>query len=465
MEGGFLQNSKECDIERLHVEGIIPDWLEGELIRNGPGQVMVDKPMRHWFDGLAMLHRFHIANSSVSYRSRFIDCEAYRSAQQEGRITYSDFATDPCRTLFQQLQTIFNPDPKITDSAKVNVGQIGEKTFAWGEPLMQIQVDPETLESVGVYNYGKYGGNRMTTAHPIVDKTGAYNLVVQYGPINFYKIYEISGEAREIASVPVQMPGYMHSFGMSDNYFIIAEFPLVVQSIMLLFRAKPFIENFHWKQRMGSRFIIIDRKTGKRVSTIKVPAFFAFHHVFAKEKDGLLEVDLCAYENADIIQHYYKDRLANPEAPLPKGAMWRYTLDVAGNRCVGKTELADVCLELPVTNRQFASTHGAYRYVYGCGVNAQHAHEFYNQIVKIDIGNGSCTNWYKEGHFPGEPVFVPSPDPKAEDDGLLLSVVLDTYSNTSYLLILNASNLGQVAKATLPHSILFGYHGTFIHQN
>jgi carotenoid cleavage dioxygenase-like enzyme len=465
MEGGFLRNSKECDIERLHVEGHIPDWLEGELIRNGPGQVMVDKPMRHWFDGLAMLHRFHIANGNVGYRSRFIDCAAYRSAQKEGRITYSDFATDPCRTLFQQLQTIFNPDPKITDSAKVNVGQIGEKTFAWGEPLMQIQFDPETLESIGVYNYGKYGGNRMTTAHPIVDKMEAYNLVVQYGPINFYKIYEISGEAREIASVPVQMPGYMHSFGMSENYFIIAEYPLVVQSIMLLFRAKPFIENFHWKPGMGSRFIIIDRKTGKRVSTIKVPSFFSFHHVFAIEKDGLLEVDLCAYENADIIQHYYKDRLANPRLPLPKGAMWRYTLDVAGKRCVGRTELANVCLELPVTNRQFANTHGAYRYVYGCGVNSQHTHEFYNQIVKIDIANGSSTNWYKEGHFPGEPVFVPSPDPKAEDDGLLLSVVLDTYSNTSYLIILNASNLGQVAKAALPHSILFGYHGTFIHQN
>jgi carotenoid cleavage dioxygenase-like enzyme len=465
MEGGFLRNSKECDIERLHVEGNIPDWLEGELIRNGPGQVMVDKPMRHWFDGFAMLHRFHIANGEVAYRSRYIDCEAYRTAQKEGRITYSDFATDPCRTLFQQLQTIFNPDPKITDSAKVNVGQIGEKTFAWGEPLMQIQIDPDTLQTVGVYDFGKYGGNRMTTAHPIVDETGAYNLVVQYGPINFYKIYEISGEAREIASVPVQMPGYMHSFGMSENYFIIAEFPLVVQSIMLLFRAKPFIENFHWKPGMGSRFIIIERKTGKRVSTIKVPSFFAFHHVFAKEKDGLLEVDLCAYDNADIIQHYYKDRLANAEAPLPKGAMWRYTLDVLGKKCLGKTELANVCLELPVINRAFAHANHAYQYVYGCGVNANRLNEFYNQIVKIDAASGSFLSWYKEGHYPGEPVFVPSPNAQAEDEGLLLSVVLDTHSSTSYLLILHASNLEQVAKASLPHSILFGYHGTFIHQN
>jgi carotenoid cleavage dioxygenase-like enzyme len=465
MEGGFLRNNVECDVERLEVEGTIPSWLEGELIRNGPGQVMVDKPMKHWFDGLAMLHRFHIANGGVSYRSRFIDCAAYRSAQKEGRITYSDFATDPCRTLFQQLQTIFNPDPKITDSAKVNVGQIGTKTFAWGEPLMQIQIDPETLKTVGVYDYGKYGGNRMTTAHPIVDETGAYNLVVQYGPINFYKIYEISGEAREVASVPVQMPGYMHSFGMSENYFIIAEFPLVVQSIMLLFRAKPFIENFHWKQNRGSRFIIIDRKTGKRVSTIKVPAFFSFHHVFATERDGLLEVDLCAYENADIIQHYYKDCLANPKAALPKGAMWRYSLDVERNKCITKAELADVCLELPVINRTHAQKNAMYRYVYGCGVNDSHDREFYNQLVKIDVSNGTCNRWYKQGHYPGEPVLVLAPNASAEDDGLLLSVALDTFSNTSYLLVLNAATLEQVAKATLPHSILFGYHGTFIHSN
>jgi beta,beta-carotene 9',10'-dioxygenase len=465
MEAGFLQNSKECDIERLDVEGEIPGWLNGELIRNGPGQVMVDKPMKHWFDGLAMLHRFHIDEGRVSYRSRFIDCAAYRATQQEGRITYSDFATDPCRTLFQQLQTIFNPDPKITDSAKVNVGQIGEKTFAWGEPLMQIQIDPETLKTVGVYDYGKYGGNRMTTAHPIVDETGAYNLVVQYGPVNFYKIYEISGAAREVASVPVRLPGYMHSFGMSENYFIIAEFPLVVQSIMLLFRAKPFIENFQWKPGMGSRFIVIDRKTGKRVSTIKVPAFFSFHHVFAAERDGVLQVDLCAYESAEIIQRYYKDQLANPIAPLPKGAMWRYSLDVKGKKCLGKTELADVCLELPVINRNYAHAHATYRYVYGSGVHANRPHEFYNQLVKIDVTTGTCASWYKEGHYPGEPVFVPAPNATSEDDGLLLSVVLDTSTNTSYLLVLNAMNLQHIAKASLPHGVLFGYHGTFIQHN
>ncbi|MFN5620195.1 MAG: carotenoid oxygenase family protein [Flavobacteriales bacterium] len=465
LEHGFLRNSEEVDIAQLEVEGELPMWLSGELLRNGPGWVNIDKPMRHWFDGMAMLHRFAIDQGGVSYRSRYIDCKAYRATKADNKISYSDFATDPCRTLFQQLQTIFNPDPKITDSAKVNVGQIGEKTFAWGEPLMQIQIDPHTLQTLGVYDYGKYGGNRMTTAHPLVDEKGAYNLVVQYGPVNFYKIYEISGEAKELASVPVRLPGYMHSFGMSENYFIIAEYPMVVQSIMLLFRAKPFIENFDWKPRMGSRFIVIDRKTGTRVSTIKVPAFFSFHNVFAKYKNGMLQVDLCAYESADIISEYYKDRLAQADKPLPKGAMWRYTLDLTSHKCAERRELSDVCLELPVINHRFVRSHGSYRFVYGCGVNPSKPQEFYNQIVKIDSDSGAAQNWYKPHHYPGEPVFVPSPEAKAEDDGVLLSVVLDTQNKQSYLLVLNASDLKEVARASLPHSILFGYHGTFLHHN
>jgi carotenoid cleavage dioxygenase-like enzyme len=72
-----------------------------------------------------------------------------------------------------------------------------------------------------------------------------------------------------VASVPVLEPGYLHSFGMSENYFIIAEYPLLVQSLKLLFRQRPFIENFNWKPNKGTRFLVIDRATGKIKTTIK----------------------------------------------------------------------------------------------------------------------------------------------------------------------------------------------------
>ena len=58
--------------------------------------------MNHWFDGLAMLHRFGFADGQVSYANRFLESKAYRAARRPGEITYSEFATDPCRSLFQR---------------------------------------------------------------------------------------------------------------------------------------------------------------------------------------------------------------------------------------------------------------------------------------------------------------------------------------------------------------------------
>lgn len=41
--------------------GRIPAWLQGTLLRNGPGMHTVGETRyNHWFDGLALLHSFTI---------------------------------------------------------------------------------------------------------------------------------------------------------------------------------------------------------------------------------------------------------------------------------------------------------------------------------------------------------------------------------------------------------------------
>lgn len=49
------KTERELNIESLPVAGRLPDWLQGTLIRNGPGtfEVGTDR-YRHWFDGLAI---------------------------------------------------------------------------------------------------------------------------------------------------------------------------------------------------------------------------------------------------------------------------------------------------------------------------------------------------------------------------------------------------------------------------
>jgi len=46
--------------------GTIPSWVEGVLIRNGPGiQTFGPDNYKHLFDGIAVLHRFEIKNGEV----------------------------------------------------------------------------------------------------------------------------------------------------------------------------------------------------------------------------------------------------------------------------------------------------------------------------------------------------------------------------------------------------------------
>lgn len=41
------------------VAGNIPGWLQGTLLRNGPGIFSVgDTSYQHWFDGMAIMHSF-----------------------------------------------------------------------------------------------------------------------------------------------------------------------------------------------------------------------------------------------------------------------------------------------------------------------------------------------------------------------------------------------------------------------
>jgi beta,beta-carotene 9',10'-dioxygenase len=70
-------------------------------------------------------------------------------------------------------------------------------------------------------------------------------------------------------------------------------------------------------------------------------------------------------------------------------------------------------------------------------------------------------SWAESGSYPGEPVFVARPEAQGEDDGVLLSVVLDSVAGSSFLLILDATDLGELARARVPHHIPFGFHGQF----
>ena len=98
-----------------------------------------------------------------------------------------------------------------------------------------------------------------------------------------------------------------------------------------------------------------------------------------------------------------------------------------------------------------------YRYAWGLAVSDG----WLAEIVRADLETRELQRWSDPGCYPGEPVFVARPGADAEDDGVLLSVVLDASAGRSYLLILDARDLTELARAQAPHHIPFGFHGQF----
>jgi carotenoid cleavage dioxygenase-like enzyme len=377
---------------------------------------------------------------------------------------YSEFATDPCRSLFARAMAVFNPD--VTDSAKVNIAKLADHFVALAETPIQIEFDPITLKSVGVAAWDSSNFGRMTTVHPQIDEANneAFNLVTRYGALSSYCFRKIDvqqgiASAQDLTTLRSLQPAYIHSFGMTRNYLVLVEYPLVVNPLSLLLWLKPYIENFTWKPELGTKFHVFQKSDGKHVRTLTSDAFFSFHHVNAFERDGYIHIDMVAYDNSEIINAFYLHRLEDPQISIPAGLLKRFSLSLEGSGQVSTQTLSSVTLELPSIDYAEKNTSESLSFVYGIGNRSETG--FYDQLVKIDVRDATFKVWFESGCYPGEAVFVGRPGRQSEDDGVLLSVVLDAEKGTSFLLVLDAHDFKEIARASLSHPILFGYHGIF----
>ena len=457
---GFETLHDEVQLESLPVQGEVPAWLTGTLVRTGPARFEVgEQRYRHWFDGLAMLHAFSFAAGKVSYRNRYLRSKAYEAANGEGRIAYSEFATDPCRSIFQRVSSVF--DPRFTDNANVNISRIAGQFVAMTETPLPIKFDRATLETLGVLDYGDKATVHHTSAHPHYDfnTREAYNYFARFSRVSSYNAYRVpdqTGKRQVFATKSVQEPGYIHSFGLTENYFVLVEFPYVVNPLRLLFSGRPFIENFEWKPDRSARFLVFKRSDGTLAAEAKAPAFFAFHHVNAFEDGGTLQIDIVAYDDVQVVRNLYLDRLRGGGYAIDQTQLRRYHVPLAGGEAA-HTVLSDDAGELPRINYRYNGRD--YRYAYLARGAPGKRDDFINQLLKLDVGTGATTTWSTDGCYPGEAVFVERPGARTEDDGVVLSVVLDSHVERSFLLILDASSFTEIARASMPHHAPFGFHG------
>ncbi len=456
-EPGFRTLERERDGVDLPVEGEVPAWLSGALVRNGPAKFEVDgERVAHWFDGLAMLHKFRFDGGDVTYSNRFLRTDAYRRATEEGRLT-GQFAT--AGSYRERLRSLVRTP---TDNASVNVARIGGEHVALTETPRRVRFDPETLATLGDLAYADDLPAHHVTAHPCRDpergETVAY--ATEFGRPSRYRIYRVPDdrpERIEIASIAVDRPAYLHSFGLTRRYVVLVEPPFVVNPLrFLLPGGAGFVDRYRWRPKRGTRWLVVDRESGDVVTRRRTTALFFFHVVDAFETDGDVVVDLVAYDDATIVENLFLSSLDGPGGlQTADGELTRVHLPLDGDS-VRRRRLYRG-MELP---RVAPTAWGRpARYAYGQLTGRAGG----NGLVKVDLGTGEAEEWFEEGYYAEEPVFVPAPDAEGEreDRGVVLATVLDVDAERSFLLVLDGETFAERARAPLPHHLPFGFHGEF----
>jgi carotenoid cleavage dioxygenase-like enzyme len=463
---GFESLEEETQIPQLPIEGSIPDWLSGTLVRVTPAmQEIAGETIRHWFDGLAMLNAFSFSGGVVGYGSRFLRSESYKAARK-GRVDYLGLGNDPCRALFKRVSAMWDPD--VNDNCNVNVARLGERYLALTELPLPMEFDADTLETKGLVRFDDPVGGNFFSAHPHFDRDGRMvSYVAHLSARSSYRFYSLApgaGKRELIGKIGgLSKVAYVHSFAITERYLVFVEFPLVVDPVRMVFdpSVRPLIDHFRWRPERGTRFYVIDRATGEQLGTSEGPAHFAFHHVNAFEEEGEIVVDLIVYEDGprailrDLDMNWLR---GDGEFWHMQPRLHRYRLRPTGGAAVGE-RLFEERVEMPRINYE-AVNERPYQYAYTTGF-ADSDSDWMDQLFKLDVENRDVKTWREEGCYPGEPVFTPTPGATREDDGVVLSVVLDSRRETSFLLVLDAGTLTEIGRARVPHHIPFGFHGDY----
>jgi torulene dioxygenase len=423
---------------------------------------------------------------------------------------------DPCQSYFKKVMSVFWPTGK-TDGSNRNIGvtlsinlpgptnttnnakhasgihHLTEKTDASAFK----NIDPETLEPIGYATQTSLHPDLkgpLSGAHaksdPITGDVYNFNLDIKRNAT--YRIFRTSATTgkTEILAKFSDTAAYLHSFFLTADHIVLCLWNshLSKGGLSILLNLNILDSIAPMDPSLSAKWYVIDRKHSKGVlATYESPAFFCFHTVNAwtePSPSNPSETDivctLSAFENTDVLKKFYYENLLStasadkgyvgekgdscrPELrqyrlhAVPSASSQNTSSSPKGRLTLDFSAPKPISVELPTMNPRFVTK--ANRYTYGIVDRSKST--FVDGLGKFDAETQTTVFWEKHAHSPGEAIFVPNPEGVDEDDGILLTVVLDGIKGNSYLLCLDAKDMTELGKADVPGIVGFGFHGTF----
>jgi carotenoid cleavage dioxygenase len=276
--GGWNAPSRiECDIYDLVIEGNLPEEINGSWFRSIPDPQyppMLGDDTYLSGDGMVSLFRFE--QGHVDFKMRYVQTERWKNERKARR------------SLYGLYRNPYTDDPSVRGKARNanNTTPVyhGGKLLALKEDSRAMELNPRTLETIGMWDYGGKLKSQTMTAHT--------RLAAETGDLYFFG-YEAGGLAtRDVAMCVADKKGeltreewfeapyvaLMHDFAVTREHVIFPVFPITAD----LERIKA--GGHHWVfQGDKESFVgIMPRDAGvKHMRWFRGPARSSFHFMNA----------------------------------------------------------------------------------------------------------------------------------------------------------------------------------------
>jgi carotenoid cleavage dioxygenase-like enzyme len=461
----LLERAFELDVEERSyriekISGTVPDYVRGTYYVNGPscfrkGEVAY----RHWLDGDGMVCSLRFQKGGVVFTNRFVRSTKYTEEAAAGRALYRTFGT---RFEGDRLHRGVGLESPVNVSVYPFAGTL----LAFGEQGLPWELDPETLETRGLYTFGrKLNPISPFSAHPNFDPaTGEmFNFGTSFSRaqplVNLYRFSPDGGLVYR-RRLPIDAPYSTHDFGLSRRYAVFYLSPHVLDMEALRRDGSTIMEALTWEPDRGSEILIASREDGAEAARVPIGSGYCLHLVNCHEENGCLNVDVVELE-APVYDQYDVPRLfPDVRRARPK----RYVVDVEAGELAATTTLDyELMCDFPAVDpRLWERDYGDF-WVLGISATEEPGRKFFDQVVRCDWRENAADVYQAPPrcYLGGEPVFLP--DVGDERRGSVICQKFEAESGTSSFLVFDAFDVagGPVATLELESAVPLLFHACY----
>lgn len=438
------------------IEGRLPADLEGIFFRNGPGRFELGgERYHHWFDGDGFVQRWRIAGGKVSHRGRFVETQKFVDETRAGEFLYPAFGTWIARRGIRDNDTL--------NAANTNLLPFNGKLYALWEGGSAIEMDPETLATIGVKTWRDDLKAMPFSAHPKPDPDGGmWNFGTLPGRDKI-ALYRIGADGRVLQAGVVEVPklAMVHDFAVSARHLVFIVPPYDLREGPDLSLAERHVWAGSGSAARPTRVIVVSKADLTVRKVFELPPQMVFHFANAYDDGGSTHVDVVQH-NGDALAALGKLMIGERQPNLPgQSPIVRVTLDYASGQARTSQFLGST--EFPRVMPQVSSA----RHRYFAVLSSAAGKPFLglDTVNMVDTRSGKVDSYrFGAGWQVEEHVLVPRRNARSETEGYLVGVAQDLRVGVTVLTVFDAARVsaGPVAQARLPYRTPHCFHGNFL---